>query len=76
MVDKLSLAKATGTLSRYHGTPVWELYLRGREAQADIESEIAKIMAAEGKGREQVLAPWMQTVPSREIAPEVHDVAA
>jgi len=61
MVDKLSLAKATGTLSTYHGTPVWELYLRGREAQAAIESAIAKTMVAEGKGREKVLAPWRQS---------------
>ncbi len=76
MVDTLSLAKATGTLSRYQGTPVWDLYLRGRKAQAAIENEIAKTMAAEGKGREQVLAPWMQTVPSREMATEVHDAAA
>jgi len=64
MVDTLSLAKATGTLSTYHGTPVWELYLKGREAQVAIESEVAKTMVAEGKGRERVLAAWMQTVNS------------
>jgi hypothetical protein len=62
MVDKLSLAKATGTLSTFHGTPIWELYLRGREAQAAIESEINKTMVAEGRGRERVLASWMQII--------------
>jgi hypothetical protein len=76
MVDTLSLARATGTLSGYHGTPVWGLYLRGREAQAAIEREIAKAMAAEGNGREQVLASWMQNVPSREMEHVVHDAAA
>jgi hypothetical protein len=62
MVDALSMAKAKGILSRYHGTSIWELYLAGRDAQGAIEHEIAKHMAAEGKGREQVLAPWMQTI--------------
>ena len=62
---RLSLAKATGALSTCHGTPIWELYLRGREAQVAIESEIARSLAAEGKGREQVLAPWMLTVNAR-----------
>jgi hypothetical protein len=75
MVDTLSLAKAMGTLSRYHGTPVWKLYLRGREAQEAIEREVAKTMAAEGKGRERVLAPWMQSVSSREMTPAGHGAA-
>ncbi|MGD0884644.1 MAG: hypothetical protein ABSA46_07185 [Thermodesulfovibrionales bacterium] len=61
MVDRLSLAKATGALSTFHGTPLWELYVRGREAQAAIESQLTKTLAAEGKGRERVLARWMQT---------------
>jgi len=61
MVDKLSLARAMGTMNALHGTPVWELYLRGREAQAAIESELARAVAAEGHGRERVLAGWMQT---------------
>ncbi len=62
MVDQLSLAKASGTLSQVQGTPAWELYLRGREAQAAIEAKLTDSLAAQGKGREQVLAPWMQTV--------------
>ncbi len=62
MVDRLSLAKAMGALSTLHGTPIWELYLEGREAQAAIESKLARILAAEGNGRERVLARWMQAV--------------
>jgi hypothetical protein len=62
MVDRLSLAKAMGTLSTLQGTPIWDLYVQGREAQAVIESELAKALAAEGTGRAQVLAQWMQTV--------------
>lgn len=60
MVDTLSLAKATCTLSAYHGTPLWELYQDGKRAQTTIEAGIAADLAAEGKGREQVLACWMQ----------------
>jgi hypothetical protein len=62
MVDRLSLAKATGALSTLVGTPVWELYLQGREAQAAMESGLANALAAEGNGRDRVLAGWMQTV--------------
>jgi hypothetical protein len=62
MVDRLSLAKATGELSTYHGTDLWRLYLQGREAQATIETGLMECLAAEGKGREQVLARWMQPV--------------
>ena len=61
MVDRLSLAKATGSLSTMQGTPVWDLYLRGRDAQAAIESRLAKTLAADGTGRDRVLARWMQT---------------
>ena len=49
-------------LSTLHGTPIWELYVQGREAQAAIEAELAKTLAAEGNGRAQVLAQWMQAV--------------
>jgi hypothetical protein len=63
MLDQLSLAKARGELNTLRGTPVWELYLRGREAQAAIEADLIKTLATEGKGREQVLARWLQSVP-------------
>ena len=59
MVDTLSVAKATGTLNTHQGTPIWKLYEEGLEAQASIESGIAKNLAAEGTGRERVLAEWM-----------------
>jgi hypothetical protein len=62
MVDKLSLAKAKGELSTLHATPLWQMYLRGREAQAAIEAELAKTLAAECNGRDKVLARWMQPV--------------
>lgn len=60
MVDSLSLAKSMGVLNAFHGTPAWDLYRRGRETQVGIESELAKTLAAEGNGREDVLAHWMQ----------------
>ncbi len=60
MLDSLSLAKAKGELSALHGTPIWELYLRGREMQAAIETELARTLTTEGDGRERVLADWMQ----------------
>lgn len=60
MVDRLSMARAAGTLSSLHGTPEWELYLKGREAQVSIESKIARSLAEQGGGRERLLARWMQ----------------
>ena len=60
MLDRLSLAKAMGTLNSFHGTPIWELYVQGRDAQVTIETELAKTLAAEGNGRAQVLAQWIQ----------------
>lgn len=60
MVDRLSLAKAMGELSTLQGTSVWDLYLQGREAQADIERSLAKSLTAEGNGRERIIARWMQ----------------
>ncbi len=65
MVDQLSLAKAKGELNRLKGTPLWELYLRGRKAQAAIETELARKLAVEGNGRERVLSRWMQSVDMR-----------
>lgn len=62
MVDKLSLAKAMGAMTSLQGTPIWELYLRGRTAQATIEADLAKKLAVAGNGRGRVLARWMQTV--------------
>ena len=63
MLDQLSLAKATGALTTLHGTRLWEMYLQGQEAQAAIEAELGKTLAAEGNGRERVLTRWRQSVP-------------
>jgi hypothetical protein len=60
MVDQLSMAKAMGELSACYSTPAWELYLQGKNAQLAIEAELAKFLVAEGRGREHVLANWMQ----------------
>ncbi|MEJ2715527.1 MAG: hypothetical protein P8182_00045 [Deltaproteobacteria bacterium] len=60
MVDRLSLAKALGTLNTLEKTELWELYVRGREAQAGIESELRQRLSADGSFRARVIAPWMQ----------------
>lgn len=59
MVDQLSLAKATDSLNALRETPLWDLYLRGRDTQVAIESALQQKLAAEGGGREQVLGRWM-----------------
>jgi len=61
MVDRLSVAKATGELKALHGTPIWQQYLKGRESQFSIELELERALAAEGNGRERVIAQWMQS---------------
>jgi len=60
MVDELSLAEAMGRLNLLQGTSIWDLYLRGRDAMAAIETEILKALAAEGNGREKILKHWTQ----------------
>jgi hypothetical protein len=62
MIDSLSLAKAMGVLTAFHGTPIWDLYLQGREAQAAIEAKLTQTLALEGNGRERVLECWMQHI--------------
>jgi hypothetical protein len=61
MVDRLSLAKAAGELATLQGTPIWQCYLQGREAQLAIERELKRALTAEGNRREQVIARWMQS---------------
>lgn len=61
MVDQLSLAKAKGELGDFRSAPVWELYQQGREAQMTAEAQLVKALAAQGKGREMILARWLQT---------------
>jgi quercetin dioxygenase-like cupin family protein len=60
MVDRLSLAKAMGELNTLYGTPIWQEYLQGREAQYSIELELKRALTDEGNGRERVIAQWMQ----------------
>jgi amino acid adenylation domain-containing protein len=60
MVDRLSVAKAEGSLESLYGTAVWELYLRGRETQASIEADLASSLAAQGGGRDRIIASWVQ----------------
>lgn len=60
MVDCLSLARAKGELCALEGTPAWNLYLEGRKLQIKIESELVHNLITEGRGREQVIAEWMQ----------------
>jgi hypothetical protein len=62
MVDKLSLARAMGTLDSLQGTSIWKLYERGREAQVAIETELVKNMTAGENVRRQILARWMQKI--------------
>ena len=64
MVDCLSLAKAAGELCTFEDTPIWKLYLEGRESQIAIETELAKKLMAEGRGRERILTCWMQHTPA------------
>ena len=44
MLDRLSLAKATGELGTIHETPIWNVYLQGRQAQAAIESDLPTLI--------------------------------
>ena len=60
MVERLSLAKAEGALESLRGTVVWDVYQRGREAQASIESDLARSLAAQAAGRNYIIARWMQ----------------
>jgi hypothetical protein len=62
MVDRLSLAKAMGSLEAIENEPIWKHYLQGREAQARIEMELANTLRAEGRGREHVIAEWMEHI--------------
>ena len=55
------MAKAIGELSDFSGTPIWQKYLQGRAAQIAVEMELKRSLAAEGKGRERVVAQWMQS---------------
>lgn len=59
MVEALSLARARGALASEEGSEHWKRYLDGRAEQRRIESALAAELAAEGQGRDAVIAPWM-----------------
>jgi hypothetical protein len=67
MVDCLSAAKARGELCTLKDTPIWKLYIEGRDAQVAIEAELAKCLVTEGHGRERILANWMQQVAENHL---------
>jgi len=64
MVDTLSMAQARGGLESLRSSPMWRLYLEGRDAQMAHESALLAALASEGHGRDAILARWM-TDPTR-----------
>jgi hypothetical protein len=60
MVNRLSLSKAAGEINSLYDTPIWRQYSWGRKVQSAIETTLAKTLAQEGQGREQILTRWIQ----------------
>jgi hypothetical protein len=60
MLDRLSLAKATGGLAALDGTPALACYRAGKEAQRSIEAALADKLAADG--RAAAIRIWMSEV--------------
>jgi len=58
MVDALSLAKARGALDHPDHAELRARFEEGRTAQLAIEAELSTTLAAQGEGREAVIAPW------------------
>ncbi|MGA9362877.1 MAG: hypothetical protein WBW16_00730 [Bacteroidota bacterium] len=61
MVDRLSFARAMRELDTMKGTPIWEMYMKGQEAQAAIETQLTRNLAAEGNRRDRILVRWIQS---------------
>lgn len=59
MVERLSMAKASGNLDNLTGTDAWALYEEGRRAQRAHERRLHDELTAEGNGRARVVADWM-----------------
>lgn len=59
MVDRLSWARARGRLDDERGGEAWSLYQRGRAAQRALEARLLDTLAAEGAGRDAVVARWL-----------------
>lgn len=62
MVDRLSLARARDRLEAERGGEAWAVYQQGRAAQRALEAALVASLAAEGKGRDQVVARWLSAV--------------
>jgi hypothetical protein len=62
MVDRLSMAKAMGRLDSFHKSSLWELYIRGRDAQIAIESKLMTASRKNQDGRACILNDWIQTI--------------
>lgn len=58
MVDELSLAQARGEVDSLRGSRLWLEYVRGRRAQLAHESSLLELLASQGGGRDEVVAPW------------------
>lgn len=63
MVDKLSMAQARGELDAVRESALWERYAEGRRAQVAHETALLDALAAEGEGRDRIVAPWA-TIPA------------
>lgn len=59
MLNRLSMAQAENKLDDLEHSAVWEIYRKGCESQDAIEADLYRTLAAEGKGRHFVIAPWM-----------------
>jgi hypothetical protein len=64
MVDRLSLARARGTLDAAENADLRARFEDGRRAQLAIEAELDATLRAQGEGRESVIAPWRCRPPS------------
>jgi hypothetical protein len=62
MIDQLSMAKAMGRLDSFHGSPLWELYIHGRDVQIAIESKLMNTCAKNDARRACILSEWIQTI--------------
>lgn len=62
MIDELSRARARGELHRHRGGAAWGVYQAGRAAQRALEARLVASLAAEGRGRDRVVEPWLSRV--------------
>jgi hypothetical protein len=63
MVDRLSLARARGALEAPGGAAELATYREGHAVACAVEQRLHDALAAEGRGRDAVLARWMRPHP-------------